>query len=308
MDIVPKFIFMGSANDVTLPNLTDAQVVGIAKSALSIAQTNVDELSEIELPTEGELTSTIDWAVTSGSATIYYDDYDDVTKAQVDYYGASGTLSLTATITYGNASDTKLFSFAVDALNESDIAMTLTGNQGDMYLIKGIVYCLTENGYFLDDATDRIFVYDHGLAMDLSNITVGDEVAVYGELGAFNGELQLTGNPVTSSVISSGNLVNPASEGTDISNPQAGDVYTLEGTIFFGIDDNINGTYENIYIQDDTGTSIAIIHHDTLQNPMDVLLGFDHVEVTFDAVYYHTANGIPVFVFIGTANDVTLVN
>ncbi len=307
-DGIPKFIFMGSANDVTLPNMTDADVVGIAKTALSIAQTNVNELSEIELPTEGELTSAIDWAVSSGSASIYYDNYDDVTKAQVDYYGTSGTLSLSATIAYGNASDTKVFSFTVDAFNETDIASALTGNQGDMYLIKGTVYCLTEDGYFLDDATDRIFVYDRGLAMDLHNITVGDEVAVYGELASFNGELQLTGDPVTSSVISSGNLVNLVSEGTDISNPQAGDVYTLEGTVFFGIDDTIHGTYENIYIQDDTGTSIAMIHHNTLQNPKDVLLGFDHVEVTFDAVYYHTANGIPVFVFMGTANDVALVN
>ena len=279
---------------VTILNLSEADLVASDKADLVVDKTTAAELDAMNLPTEGDAGSTIAWAVTTGEAFIV--DEDEVV---FDFTGAAQTVTLTATITNGVASDTKVFSVAVTAITLSTIAEVLAATEGD-FAVKGNVYYTTKNGYFVEDTTGKLFIYSYSTP----DVNVGDEVAVKGEWAAYHGATQLS-YVVTSSALTTGNTVTQTAAvyvpATTILMP--GYSYTVTGTLRYGPVE-VDG-YDNLYLEDADGDPLVMFYYKTDGDSYYLLKDLMGTNVTFDAVYYNM-DAIEMFVFLGEDTAVTL--
>ncbi len=278
----------------TILNITEADLVAADKAELDLDLT-ATELDTIVLPDEGTNESVITWEITPGDAAFFNDDDELV----FDYTGVDATVELTATITNGAAFDTKVFTIAVTAATVSTIAEVLAGTNGDEFVVHGNVYYLAQYGYFIEDATGKLFVYA------TPEMLVGDEVAVKGDLATFQGSKQLSSYPVTSSVLSSDNDVTQTATVYDPATTTLvpGQSYTITGTVSWGPVET--GGYDQIYFADASSDPLVMVYYKAHETSYELLESLVGVNVTLDLVYYNL-DDIVSFVFMGTEDDITI--
>jgi hypothetical protein len=282
---------------------TDAEKVLEAKNALLIAETIV--VSDLTL-VDTALEATVTWASS-------HPEYiaTDGTVVRPDDATGNVVVTLTATLTVGEATETKEFSITVQA----EAGATVYTSIQDMYdnavlddyiEFTGIVTGVFDGGYFVSDGTLALGVYagnnDLGAA-------IGDEVKVKGFYAVYNTLYQL-GNIVSEEILSSGNA-NPL-EGTavvktveemlalDSSDPAIhGLYYTITGTV------ELQGSYNNIYIVD--GSFQILIYYYSLSDSLDALEAQVGKEVTITVFYYtnHGTNG-PMVAYDGGVDGITV--
>lgn len=191
----------------TMAEPTDAQKVAADKAALQLEETYTENFT---LPTTGANGSTISWAVTEGTAITV-----DGAAATVIRGAEDATVTLTATITCGEESDTKAFTVTVPA--EGTVVPT-PGTEEDPYTVaealaaanalgedeysaakvyvEGVVSEITRfdsdrssyTFYIKDaDGTDQLTVFSCKTTADITKIYVGDTVKVYGYLQNYRG-------------------------------------------------------------------------------------------------------------------------
>ena len=280
---------------VTILDISAADLVEQDKVALVVDKTTAAELDTMDLPTEGDAGSTIAWAVTTGEAFIVGED-----EVVFDYTGVAQTVTLTATITNGIASGTKVFSVAVTTVTLSTVAEILAAADGDSY-VKGNVYYLTKNGFYLEDATGKLFIYTYSIP----TVEIGDEVVATGEYTAYHGSAQLQ-YPTVSSALTVDNDVDQTSLGAfvpDTTVLAAGESYTLTGILRYGPVE-VDG-YSNLYLEDTAGDPYAMFYYKSDGDSYYMLKDLVGTNVTFDAVYYNM-DAIEMFVFFGDDTVVTL--
>ena len=189
-------------NDITY---TDAQKVAADKAALQLEETYTENFT---LPMSGANGSTISWAVTEGTAITV-----DGAAATVIRGAEDATVTLTATITCGEESDTKAFTVTVLAEGTA-----LPGTEEDPYTVaealaaanalgkdeysaekvyvEGVIAEITKfdserssyTFYIKDaDGTDQLTVFSCKTTADITKIYVGDTVKVYGYLQNYKG-------------------------------------------------------------------------------------------------------------------------
>ena len=280
---------------------TDAEKVAEAKVVLLIADTLV--IADITLQ-DTALEAAITWASS-------HPDYLSTAGVVVRPSSDTGNVevTLTATITVGDATDTKEFYITVQseepATVYTDIALMFTNAiLGDYIEFTGIVTGVFDGGYFITDGTNALGIYPGN--NDLSP-TIGDQVKVRGFYAVYNTLYQL-GDVVSEEVLTTGNA-NPltATELTvaellalDSSDPTIhGLYYTITGTI------ELQGTYNNIFIVTDDGQ--VLIYYYSLEASLDALELEVGKEVTITVFYYtnHGTNG-PMVVFDGLTADITI--
>lgn len=189
----------------TMAEPTDAQKVAADKAALQLEETYTENFT---LPMSGANGSTISWAVTEGTAITV-----DGAAATVIRGAEDATVTLTATITCGEESDTKAFTVTVPAEGTA-----LPGTEEDPYTVaealaaanalgedeysaakvyvEGVVSEITRfdsdrssyTFYIKDaDGTDQLTVFSCKTTADITKIYVGDTVKVYGYLQNYRG-------------------------------------------------------------------------------------------------------------------------
>jgi hypothetical protein len=280
--------------DITIKNVTETELVASDKAALVLDAVTAGELDAMDLPVVGVSGSDITWAITSGEAML------DVDEVVFDYVGAAHTVVLTATITNGSVSDTKEFSIAVTAATVSTVADVLATADGDS-VVKGNVYYTAKNGFYLEDATGKIFIYTYSTP----TVELGDEVAVIGSYAEYHGSAQFA-YPTVSSVISTMNNVDQTAVeayAPATTTLEAGLTYTLTGILRYG--PVVVDGYDNLYLEDAAGDPLAMFYYKSDGASYDLLKSLVGSDVTIDAVYYNM-DDVVMFVWLGTDADVTL--
>lgn len=193
----------------TMAEPTDAQKVAADKAALQLEETYTENFT---LPTSGANGSTISWAVTEGTAITV-----DGAAATVIRGAEDATVTLTATITCGEESDTKAFTVTVLAEGtalpgtEEDpytVAEALAaagqlaaGEYSEKVYILGTVVSIGSVGsyysnLYIADGADgtQLLVYSANLGSGIDAVYPNDTVLFYGYLTNFNGTLEVSSN------------------------------------------------------------------------------------------------------------------
>lgn len=196
----------------TMAEPTDAQKVAADKAALQLEETYTENFT---LPMSGANGSTISWAVTEGTAITV-----DGAAATVIRGAEDATVTLTATITCGEESDTK--AFTVTVLAEGTVA-TNPGTKEDPYTVAealaaagqlekgeysekvyilgtvvsiGSVGSYYSNLYIVDTLgdADQLLVFSANLGSGIDAVYPNDTVLFYGYLTNYNGTLEVSSN------------------------------------------------------------------------------------------------------------------
>ena len=195
----------------TMAEPTDAQKVAADKAALQLEETYTENFT---LPMSGANGSAITWAVTEGTAITV-----DGAAATVIRGAEDATVTLTATITCGEESDTKAFTVTVpaegtvvpDPGTEEDpytVAEALAaagqlapGEYSEKVYILGTVVSIGSVGsyysnLYIADGVDgaQLLVYSANLGSGIDAVYPNDTVLFYGYLTNFNGTLEVSSN------------------------------------------------------------------------------------------------------------------
>lgn len=189
----------------TMAEPTDAEKVAADKAALQLEETYTENFT---LPTTGVNGSAITWAVTEGTAITV-----DGAAATVIRGAEDATVTLTATITCGEESDTKAFTVTVPAEGtalpgteedpytvaeaiEVTSALAADAYSTDKVYLVGVVESITKfdsgrSSYtFLvkdPDGNQTFTVYSCKTTAEITQIYVGDTVTCYGYLQNYGG-------------------------------------------------------------------------------------------------------------------------
>ena len=198
---VGGLVEMVDKNDVT-----PEKKVAEAKDALSLDAT-VTGAKEIELPANSSRHSdvAIAWAVAEHANATISNGKLVLTNPEADT-----TVTVTATLTCGEVSDTKEFTITLKHATEgaiTTIAGALAGAEGATATFSGTVSKIYQEwsdqysniSFYVTDGTDTILVFRAG-----TKVEVGYEVSVEGTVTAYNGVNQIA-QGATVTVISTGN-------------------------------------------------------------------------------------------------------
>ena len=186
----------------SLPELDDAGAVAFEKGNLTVSEKDFKDGAEVTLPTTGSgyTDVTISWESNSENVVI------ENGVAKVTLGNENVNLVLTATISRGNATDTKEFSFTILAV---PVTVTQLANAavGDMVLVKGVVTEIAKVEYgniYISDGVTNFYVYGvynadgakHGDWAEEDQLAVGDVVTLLGLRDAYKDSPQLGGKAV----------------------------------------------------------------------------------------------------------------
>jgi 5'-nucleotidase len=178
------FVFaVAGCKDDTPTGPTDAELVAEATTALLLTDLN-EVTSTLTLPASGLHSSVVTW---SSSNTAVITNAGVVTRPAVGEDNA--VVTLTATITIGDASDTKEFTARViAAVPTLDVTIadfnTDAVSIDDDIVVTGVVFGIVEGGGFhVSDGTAFVFVY----AGTSEGVALGDTVKVTGQKTIYYG-------------------------------------------------------------------------------------------------------------------------
>lgn len=190
---------------ITVKGVDPQEFVNAEKDAFALTQTEVTTLAPLTLPTATNGGATIAWAVKDGDA---------VTEITLDTNPTEdSTVTLVATFTSGSATATKEFTVTKKALTVADSALLvdelykLTANgslKGGKYTLKGTVIAIdtTYSASYgnitvtmviegKEDKPVQCYRMVAGTITDISGVTVGDTLEVYGTLKKYNSTYEL---------------------------------------------------------------------------------------------------------------------
>ncbi|TVP94011.1 MAG: hypothetical protein EA374_08120 [Acholeplasmatales bacterium] len=289
------------------PTLTDAEKVAEAAGRLPALFPNRGEVrGNLNLPVE----------MIHGVTLVWESSDEDViaTNGRVSRPMAEEgniRVTLTATLSYGAASDVVSIEFVVLHLPEglgfyTDFAKAhseLTLN--DDVLAEGVVVSIFAAGYFLYDGENFLSVY----RPNHSTVSIGDRAQVLGRYNVYHTLYQI-GNVANEDVIESGLDATVPIEEKSVSEIVAldsgadrlinGTTFRTQGQI------QIKGTFNNVFIVD--GDDELLVYFMSLPESIAALETFEGQIVELDVIYYtnHSRDGIMV-VFQGGVDDVTPV-
>ena len=230
----------------SLPVLNDADAVAFEKGNLKVNEKAFVDGAEVELPLTGAGYSdvTISWESNSENVVIE----NGVAKVTVDNQNIN--LVLTATLSRGEATETREFSFTVFALPITVTELAAT-EKGEQVLVKGYIDEVANATYgniYITDGKTRYYVYGlydsnnvrHDKWAEADRIQLGEVVTLLGTASEFNGSPQLanavlisrTSSVALDAVAGLADNTNVVVKGTitEIKNAKYGNIYITDGT------------------------------------------------------------------------------
>jgi hypothetical protein len=179
-------IYLGDGTDITVDFATDADAVAAVKTGLTQPAT-ITSATTLDL-LAAQHGATITWASNNESVI------NSTTGVVTPVAGVQTTVELTATITKGDATDTKVFSIKVGELPMSTVLEVINVALTTEIKTKGVVTAAEYyRTFFIQDATGGIAIYTSNADM-LATLTanVGKEVEVVGTRALFSGLRQIS--------------------------------------------------------------------------------------------------------------------
>ncbi len=265
--------------------LTDADKISADKNAVTL-ETTIMETGTIALPTTGTNGSVISWA-TDNSDYITADG--EVVK--VPAVGADEVVvTLTATFTIGDVTDTKEFEITVKAASLDkieDFRSDLAKDEKDIVSIEGIVYAHAKYGYYLSDGTG--YVYVDGTKPEIGTVVKLTNAECTKPFDSFKIK------EVDDYVESTATYTMPVAQTVAIADIAAEESSSLEYvaklvTITGTIKTAKAGKYDSRFITD--GTKDILLNYGTsVVNPMDTYTDGQEVTITVVIDSYHGLYG-----------------
>ncbi|ERJ13593.1 immunoglobulin-like domain-containing protein [Haloplasma contractile] len=214
-----QFSFVNQPGDIEEVVLTDAEKLANAKSILSLPTEITELVQSLTLPTSSN-DVTISWVSTDSNVIAL-----DGTISQPAIGESEVVVTLTATLTVGSETDTKVFEITVKPqVAVTTVTDALTQVDGDVVKIKAIVSGLhSDSGYFIQDVDGTAIYVDED-----HYVEVGDEIIVIGKLDTYdsygNNQRKLVSGAVLDSVVSK---FNTTTVKTDLTAQQIVDNHSL---------------------------------------------------------------------------------
>ena len=289
---------VAGCKDDTPEGPTDAELVAEATTALLLTDLN-EVTSNITLPSGGLHSSVVTW---SSSDAAVVTDAGVVTRPAVGEDNA--VITLTATITIGDESDTKDFTVRVIsavptlAITIADMLDSSVESGTIVEVTATVIGIVVGAGVQLYDGTGFIYVYNGGgVTFGDTPVAIGDKVVVSGAKGAYFGSPQIT--DVTSiEFVDGGNDV-PAFTPTLIADLFAEDPYD---TLYHSNPVNVTGVLElqatefgsDIYFVETDENNDAyrvLIYYKSDGDKMDELMALEGKMVSADLFTYGYHDG-----------------
>jgi predicted extracellular nuclease len=192
------YLYFTDTTVITEGTLTDVAAVAAAKATLEVDVDQPIVEDETLVLSDAYLGTTITWAS---------DNTDVITNAGVVTVPADNkqvTVTLTATITKGTETDTKVFEILVGDI--TPITTAIGAEVGDEIKVQGVVIAMEYNRtYFITDESGSIVIYTANEDLQaIFEANYGKEVVVTGTRSEYNGMRQIA--PTTVEALSTGSL------------------------------------------------------------------------------------------------------
>lgn len=182
-----RLVYVGLEGEYTAPQLTDEEKVAADKAVLEALSGDYVAGATLTLPTLGVNGSTITWVA---------DPVDLIDENGVLGAGltANATLTLTATLTAGEATDEAVITINILAQVEyGTVEEARAAATDEEVKVKGVVTSIIGNNVFIQDETAGIYLY-LGSNTDYADLLViGNEVGVIGTKAVFSELQQISG-------------------------------------------------------------------------------------------------------------------
>jgi hypothetical protein len=241
--------------------------------------------SDVDLPTMGSFGSAITWEITTDVDSMATLDEAGDTVSFLNATLAETTVTLTATVTYGTESDTTTVTYTLKAYPIVDLVDFADQSDGDIVVVTGYVFAVINGGYFIEDGTGTLYVYDS------TAYNVGDEVFLTGEVDYSYGEFRLRSLLEAPAALSTGNVVTqtPVEYVHGTTELVSGQTYLVRGTVA------IEGQYSNVYIYVNDTDSFEIFYQSPAAS-IDALEALVGKEIFVEIIYL---NGDDTFAYVG---------
>ena len=284
-------LYVVTTAEIEEVTLSDADKLNADKAGLNFGG-NVYEATTVTLPLTGTNGSTITWAITADAGSNA--SYEATTGVlTINQPTADATVEVTATLGLGDETATAVFTYTLMNITKVDLGDFASQTIGEVVAVKGIVYAVIQNGFFIEDATGQLFVFTYD-----ASYNVGDEVELLGEVAEYKSSYQLSNLIGLPAALSTDNDVTMEAEmyehGT--TTLEAGQLYTVIGTVA------IEGDYDNVYIYVNL-TDKFEIYYKSPDASIAALEALDGKMVVVDIIYY---NNSTVFAYTGGTDGVSL--
>lgn len=278
------------------PKAEDVENLADAVQKLSLDVNYLEVTSDIDLPSTGLHESTITWE--SSNTDVIAND-GTVTRPAVD--AGDVTVTLTATLTIGKATETKEFVLKVLESVPSTLITIAELNSdaysdGDAVEIQGVVIGMIQGkGYHIADETGFSYVYTGGD----TEFAVGDEVRVMGYRKTYYNIIEVV-DVESEKLISSGNDL-PAYTATTIA-----DIYSNDNTdssiynemISFDGFVTLQGAYDNVYLSWYTAElelqQVEVYYKSGSQAKIDEVAALEGKFVNLESIFMDYYSSAPV--------------
>ena len=229
---------------VDIASVSAADKIAAEKAVLNV-ESVITEAGNITLPAIGTTYSdvAITWAVTANGAATLNGNVLAVTIPAADT-----TVTLTATITSGEVSDTKVFTLTVKApaLEPDTIAEVLAAENNALdFWVEGVVIATNAKSFLVKDSTGAILVYLNANP----TFAVGDKVSIKGKTSEYNDTWQFTNTGIVVEKIGTESFTQPTPTVLDgaavdaVTTPVAPTYVKVTGTLA------VSGNYLNLTVE-----------------------------------------------------------
>ncbi len=294
------------SGDVTLSE--DEQAVETAKARLVYSVLEKDVLSSFDL----FLTVTGGVSVSYTSSNEQYLKIEDGRAVVTRPDEAAVKVNLTATLTKGSASTTKIFEVNIAKSNGVNVANALNGSIGDTIdLTVGdiVVTAILKYGFYVTDNNGN-YVYVTSSGNHPTDLKVGDTVQVFGSRATYGAgtpvlemnSVEIIGTETIDLAPKKLDSVEDIKE-LDLTSPSSYGVYNVKGIIVSEQD----GQYDILKIySEDLSLSYTFHYHSNSIETLEKYIGKE-VELNFYIHFNHSSAGV-YLLFEGTEADVKITN
>ena len=299
-----------SSTTTTLDGSSTSGTVTTNSTVTTIESTITTETTAQETTTTEELkVITISFDSMGGSnvdsQSIYLGEYLDLVIPIKDGYTFLGWFTENNEPIFGNTpvdESITLYAHWQEVNNDYyddylDLSVVHTMNDGEEIEVSGVVYYMTQNGYYIQDDTANLFIFTDRTAPD---VELGSRVVVKGELTTYR-EVKQIKNPV----ILETNLfeqeinqevINYEFGVTDL---VPGKVYRITGEV------RIEGTYDTAYLY--VGNQkVAEIYYKSLEKSIESIKAYQGEIVTVDLLYYAVGDEVERYAFQGNQSHIDI--
>ncbi|MFA7075947.1 MAG: endonuclease [Candidatus Izemoplasmatales bacterium] len=179
-----------------------------------------------------------------------------------------------------------------------DLSLVHTMNDGTDLEVSGVVYYMTQNGYYIQDDTANLFVFTD---KDSPNVELGDRVVVSGELTTYR-EVKQIKTPILKEINSYENEIyqEPLDFTYNKTDLEPGKIYSITGEVV------VEGKYNTVFLYDGS-TKIAELYYKSLSKSIAALETYVGDTVTVELLFYAIGDDVERYAFQGSTSHIKVV-